>query len=176
MSDIKIKSIITVPTNSGGSEEITDAVVNVNLRSSDVNLTTYKSEEVKASGGIPINWKKILKLNRQSAKKKLIRLAGQVMGGIGLTIEYDFILNSEWLYLEQTIRCFLWHEKQTDLTFDGIGTEDPKRGLLMLTYVIENDIIVYKDEMGIWFYLTSLEAPHRALLEEFKAIIQDKPE
>jgi len=176
MSDIKIKSTITVPTNSGGSEEIADSVVNVNLRSSDVNLTTYKSKEAKASGGIPLSWKKVLNLNKVEVKKKIIRLVGKMLEAFGLTIEYDFILNTPWMHEAQTIRCFLWHEKQTDLTFDGIGTEDPKRGLLMLTYVIENDIIVFKDDMGIWFYLTTLQAGHRALLEEFNAIIQDKPE
>jgi len=174
MSDIKIKTAKTFPSNSG-NVELDEYILNINV-GLRLNVTGYESNEAQINGGLPLKGINQIQLDKLKAKKKILPLIGQKLIDEGKDIDYDFILEAIWLHEDQTIRVFLFHKDQTTLTFDGIGTEDPKRGLQLLTYVIENDIIVVEDDEGIWFYLTELLPAHQAILEEFNAIIQNKPE
>jgi len=167
MSDIKIKTAKEFDSIEG-KITLESHVLFINAQA-NINSTAYASDEAKAAGGVILKGAEINRLNQGEVKKLLIHEVGKVLQAQGNTIEYDFILNQIWAHDVQIIRCFLFHS-------DFSALMDSAYGVALLSYCHENNIIRVLDNNGIWLYLTTLEPDHRALLEEFKAIIQDKPE
>jgi len=168
--DYKILSEEEYQGDSGGKEKIKDTVVYLGGINGKINQTVYRSELVSKTG-LPLKGDncKPIELNKLDVKKSQLYLIYKKLKAEGLDIEPTWVLSQEWTYPDETIRVFMFHQDFTRLM-------DSEYGVNLLTYCHENEIIRDLNGNGIWLYLTSLLPEHKVILEQFDAIIQNKPE